>query len=335
MKGWKLSEKKSLAEKTFEPVGETTKIRITKALITLSDVLRYNAELESNNVCLGSYGIGIVSETTSNMFGLEKGKHVYIEPNRPCEQCYNCKNGEETKCSDLLTAGEDFDGFLADFATADASKLFLLPESVSGKEALFIGHISQALAIIDKLNVQKGEYVAIIGDDNLGIILAELLIYYQSVPILIGAHDESLEIAKNSGVYYTLGPDDNWQKEIGSITGGRMAKNVVYISDCGIPANKAFALASFNAGVAFTGVSFKNNPVSMSLALKKQLDVHCINSGFGNTASSINLLANKAIDLSFLKLGNAVYADVPNVFKTLSEEFEKTGTVTETIVDLI
>lgn len=338
MKGWKLTKPLILEEcEISEPIdsGNLTKVKITKALITLSDVLRFSGDIETDNVVLGSHGIGIVSETDANLFGLEKGKHVYIESTNACKECHNCKNGEYSKCSNLLTAGEDFNGFLCDFATADSDKLFVLPDSVSDFEALFISHISLAISIVDKLGIQKGDYVAIIGANNFGNILAQLLIYYQAVPIVMSMQEEDVQIAKDSGIYYVLGQDDNWQKEVSSITGGRMTKSVVYISDCNIPANKAFALASFNADVAFTGVSSKNNTISFVQAIKKQLNINCINSGFGNTAASINLIANKAIDLSHLKLDNSTYDTVPQTLKNMNDKLEKDGKIYETVVDLI
>ena len=338
MKGWKIVKPLSLKEQELKEVDNAqnlTKVKITKSLISLSDVLRYNGEIESESVVLGSTGIGIVSETEANLFGLEKGKHVYIEPNRECLDCYNCKSGSPTKCTNLQIAGEDFDGFLSDFVSVDPEKLFLLPESVPDLDALFIEKISLAVAVVDKLGIQKGDYVAIIGANNFGNILAQLLIYYQAVPIIMTTNTEDYEIAKNSGIYYVLGQDDNWQKEVTAITSGRMTKSVVYISDCNIPTAKAFALASYNASIAFTGVSYKNSPISFAQAIKKQLQILCINSGFGNTAASINLIANRAINLSHLKLDASTYDNVPQTLDKMNKMLEEKGKIYETIVDLV
>ncbi len=337
MKGWKFTKPMAIEETEVNEetaVNNLTKVKILKSLVTLSDFLKYSGEIACENVVLGSYGIGIVSETDTNLFGIEKGNHVYVEPNLPCGECYNCKNDEEHKCTDLLTAGEDFNGFLRDFANVDSTKLFLLPESVSDFEALFIGHISLAIAVYDKLNIKKGDYVSIIGANNFGNILAQLLIYYQAVPIVMTMNDENMQIAKDSGIYYVLGKDDNWQKEVSAITGGRMTNKVVYIADCNIPATKAFSLASFNASVAFTGISYKNSPISFNQAIKKQLDIHCINNGFGNTAASINIIANKAINLSHLKLDATTYDEVPETFKKMLKQYEESNTVYETVVEL-
>ena len=235
----------------------------------------------------------------------------------------------------MQVAGIDFDGFLCDFASVDPDNLFILPESVPDLEALFIDHISLAISVVDKLGIKKGEYVAIVGANNFGNILAQLLIYYQAVPIVVTNNDEDYKTAKNSGIYYVLNADDNWQKEVSSITSGRMADSVVFISDCNIPATKAFTLASFGAGVAYTGVYNKNNSISFAQAIKKQLKILCVNSGFGNTAASINLIANKAINLSHLKLDTASYDKVPAVFEKMSKTFDEQGKIYETVVDLV
>ena len=338
MKGYKLTKPFKLTEKEVADTPLTAalpKVRITKALITLSDVLRYTGEIDANDVILGSAGIGILSETGPNLFDLEKGKRTYIEPVKECETCYNCKKGENEKCSDLQIAGEDFDGFLSDFVSATHEKLFVLPDSVSDKEALFIHHISLAIAVYDKLNIKKGDYVAVIGANNFGNIFAQLLIYYQAVPIVMTLDDEDYEIAKKSGIYYVLGAKDNWQKEVANITSGRMTDKVVYVADCNIPVAKAFSLASFGAAVAFTGAFNKTGPVSFMQAVKKQLDIHCINTDFGYTAASINLLANKAINFSDLKIAECSYAEVPAVFQKLAQELKQTEKIDETIVNLI
>lgn len=338
MKGLVLTAPKNLEEKELtETEGSSilAKVKITKALLTLNDIMHYNGEVGENNVVLGSYGIGVITETNANFFDVENGKHVYVSAKRPCLECYNCKNNEENKCSDTLTAGEDYDGFLRDFLSVDADKLFVLPDGVSDLDALFIGHISLAISVVDKLNIQKGDYVAIIGANNFANILAQLLIYYQAVPIVLSTDDEDLDIIKKSGIYYTLGSDDNWQKEVSSITGGRMTKSVVYISDCEISPSKAFSVAAFSAGVAFTGTSNKNISVPFAQAIKKQLDIHCISSAAPNTATSINLLANKAINVKGLKFDEIPYSEVSEKLAEAGKKLEKEESVSEIVVSMI
>ena len=65
------------------------------------------------------------------------------------------------------------------------------------------------------------------------------------------------------------------------------------------------------------------------------MKIHCVNSGFGNTAASINLIANKAINLSNLKLDTSSYDAVPDTLNKMYKMFEEKGKIYETIVDLV
>ncbi|MCQ2387622.1 MAG: alcohol dehydrogenase catalytic domain-containing protein [Clostridia bacterium] len=313
----------------------TSKVRITKSLITLADLLRYRGEIETKDIVLGSSGIGVISETDSNLLDIEKGKHVYVDSKKECGKCFNCVNDKKWLCSDMLIAGEDYNGFLSDFISISPEKIYPLPESVSDFDALFIDQISLALTIIDKLNIQKGDYVSIIGANNFANILAQIMIYYQAVPIVASNNYEDIQNAKDCGIYYTLDEQANWQKEIAGITSGRMAQKVVYISDCDIPIQKAFSVASVNATVIYTGKTIKSSAVSFNQAVKKQLEISCINVGFGNISSSINLLANNAVNLSKLKLNTCKFDEIPAMFEKLSKEYDEKGYINETIVEMI
>ena len=64
MKGWKLTAPHKLEMKELEEPAFTvasSKVKITKSLITLSDLLRYRGDVDSNGIVLGCSGIGIVS----------------------------------------------------------------------------------------------------------------------------------------------------------------------------------------------------------------------------------------------------------------------------------
>lgn len=338
MKGYKLTKPFVLREEEIietEPTVASSKIRVIKCLLTLADVMRFNGNIDAENLVLGSSGIGVVSQTDKNLFDLEKGKHVYVESKKECNECYNCKRGKLSKCMNVLTAGEDFDGFLSDFINVPTDKSHVLPENVTDVESLFIDHISLALSVIDKLEIQKGDYVTIVGANNFANILAQLLIYYQAVPIIASTDDDDCHIARESGIYYVLGSNDNWQKEISVITSHRMTEKVVYVADCGIPISKAFAVASQNASIAYTGVSAKTSSFSFAPAVKKQLNIICINSGFGNTEASINLLTNKVLNFNHLKLATTSYDKVPKTLEQMTKTFEETGKIQETIVNMV
>lgn len=338
MKGWKVVEPHKIVEQEItENSSESalSKVRITKSLLTLADVLHYDGTIDAQDLVLGSSGIGIVSETDNNLLNIEKGTQVYVDSKKNCGECYLCKNGNKSKCLEVLTAGEDYDGFLRDFVSVQTENTHILPENINDKEALFIDHISLAVKIIDRLNVSKGDYVTIVGANNLAVILAQLLIYYQAVPIIVTNDEEDLHIAVESGIYYALGVNDNWVKEIAIITSKRMTDKVVYISDCDIQISKAFSVAAMGGTVVYTGVLNKSNSISFTSAVKKQLNIICINNGYGNTEASINLISNKALNLDNLKINTVSYKDIPSTLKSMNEDFKTKNKIYETIVNML
>ena len=139
----------------------------------------------------GRVAIGKIAETSGeNAFGYERGMKVYLHSTVNCGACFKCSEGDYKHCTSFKIAGKTCDGFLRDFAIMDNNDVSVLPSSVSESEALFIDHVAICNRIIDSINLEKGEHVVIVGGDILGIILAQLIIYYQGVPILVDNNND-------------------------------------------------------------------------------------------------------------------------------------------------
>lgn len=341
MKGWYLHGVNHLELKDiqsdFELDINRTKVKLTKSLINIDDVLRYTGETKVSGVVLGSAGIGIVAEDSqeNTLYALSKGTRVYVNPYKPCKECYSCKSHIKNKCSDLKIAGEDYDGFLREFIYPENSEVFPIPENISDKDALLIETVSLALNTIDRLNIQKGEHVVILGADTLGITLAQLLKYYQSIPVVLDTDPAKVALAAECGIYYSLTKDKDWLKEVTEITGGRMANQVIYIQQSKIPVKTAFQLAGYNTPVGIVGATTATSPVSFSLALKKELKLEFIDNGYGNTLSSINLIANKAIDFSKINVATTSFENCGEKFKELAQKFDNDEQIYSVIVDMV
>lgn len=345
MKGWILHGANNLELKELEipeiKDNNKVKVKLTKSMITIEDVLRYTGETKVNNVVLGSAGIGILADDNkdnslfSNQDDPNKLPRVYVNPYKPCNECYTCKSNSKSKCSDLNIAGEDYNGFLREFVYPDSSQVFPIPDSISDKDALLIETVSLALSTIDRLNIQKGEHVVIIGADTLGITLAQILKYYQSIPIIIDNDAQKIQLASDCGIYYALTKEKDWMKEVTEITGGRMANHVVYLQQSKIPVKMAFQLAGYGIPVAIIGETASTSQISFTLALKKELKLEFISNGYGNTLSSINLIANKAIDFSKINVATTSFEKCGEKFEELSNKLENDLPIYNVIVDMV
>lgn len=291
------------------------KVKLTKCLLNKNDVAAFSGESDpSLPLVLGSFATGIIVEPGENCFGLEKNMRVYINPFQVCNDCRNCKAENFSFCTTLSVAGENAPGFLRDFAVVPAQQLSVLPDCVSDEEAVFIDYIALALNIIDTLDIQKGDHVAVLGFNTLGNILCQLIMYYQGVPILIENDEENIENAQKAGVYYIVNPDGNAVRKVSEITSGRMADKVVHTCELSVESKFALLLAGFGCKICFAGFDCEPSiRINLSQAMQKQLVIHTIKNGIGNTAAAINLIAKKALDLSALPKTSCNFSEVPDV----------------------
>lgn len=338
MKAWQLNDAydiEQIKRNEITDPSKEVKIKTTKAMLSRDDITLYNGDDKPPYPLIpGRFAIGIVIEAETNPYGIEKNNRVYLDPISNCKQCYSCTIGQPKDCSKFNIAGRNAEGFLKDFVVQPFEGVYQLPKSVSDTEALFIEYISLAISIIDKLKIQKGEHVAVIGGNFVGNIIAQLIIYYQAVPIVIDDNDENLETCKRSGIYYTLKADTRLEKEVSELTGARMTPKVVYVTSCGINTEVALKISRANATVAFAGFNYTNIRVNFSLAMLKQLRFYCITNGYGNVEASINLIANHAINLSNFKFSNATFSDIPRIFKSADTKLKSEQEVENCIIDM-
>ncbi len=339
MKAWQLIDQYDLqlVQRTETTDFSTqVKVKTTKAMLSKDDVTIYNGNDKTfYPLILGKSAVGIVVEAEENIYGLEKNMRVYLDPISNCKKCYSCTIGQPKDCSNFQIAGINSEGFMKDFVVIPFESVYQLPKSVSDDEALFIDYISLAISVIDKLQIQKGEHVVIIGGNVVGNIIAQLIIYYQAVPIIIDDNEAFLDVAKRSGIYYTLSADGKTEREVSELTGGRMASKVVYVTSCGLNTEIAIKVSRANATVAFVGFNYSNIRVTFTQAMQKQLRFHCITNGYGNAESSINIIANHAINLKNFELMKATFSTVPKVFAEADELLKKQQDVNNYVVDMM
>ena len=282
----------------------SVKVKITKALFLPEDFNTLSGDPQAvYPIIPARIGIGKIIETCGDeVVDFVRGARVFPHPEIACGKCYECSKGDDAHCSSFLTAGKNVDGFLRDFAVFSNDNVSLLPNAVSDYDALFIDHIALCFKIIDAIDLQKGEHIVVVGGDVLGTILAQLIVYYQGIPILVDNNDNNIITAKNAGIYYTLFADNKIDKNVADLTGARLAKKVVYMTGSNLNTDIALKLAGSNATVCFAGFGNPAIRVNFASALTKQLNFKCVNNGYGCIDSAINLLALKAVDTDVFKL---------------------------------
>lgn len=303
---WQIDEPKKIEQLSGKENIDSInciKIKIKQVLLTQEDFdLFQGVEDAEYPVIPSSFAVGEVSEVIdeNSSYGLKPLDKIYL-------------NREATALSDdeNRQSGE----LLKDFVVANKDDIYILPPTISLDDAIYIEYISMALKTFDKLDIQKGEHVAVIGGGILGNILAQIINYHQGVPIIIDNNEDNLKTAEQCGIYYTTKTDADFEKYIKEITGGRMVYKIVYLSDSHLNSDISLKLARKNANIAYIGFGKSNIRLSCSIAMKKQLSVTFVNDGTGYTETAINLIANKALNFSRFSIPKVAFSGVKRIFE--------------------
>lgn len=315
MKAWRLKEPGQivLEEMESQPVGDNcVKIKVIYCPLSASDRLLTSGAMKAEYpLILGRGASGMVVETGAEVKNLTRGDMVALKPQCACGVCHKCTEGKFSECESPLTFGVTEDGFLRDFAVVHARDALKLPERVGAKEAVFIDLIDIAVETISRLKLDKGQYLVITGATELGIIMAQVAIYYQIIPILADINPAFLDVAAGLGVYYTINSAEvDTKKRIFALTGGRMADAAAYITAADYPINVVFDYVKRGACIAVCGFekTRAETLVNFAAVLNKRLRIIGITESNNNFGGAINMLAGRSVDVAPL-IGSEISFD--------------------------
>ena len=209
------------------------------------------------------------------------------------------------------------DGYLADYVVLPESDVYALPESITEDMGVFAEYISIAAGLMDKLDLKHEQYVAILGANALGLIFAQLAIYYQAIPIIVDRSEKKLQEAASFGVYYRINSSkQDAARRIRQITCGKMADCTVFECRSAQQPQLAFSLTAEGGKVGIVGYdSFVSKlNADISAIMGRQLSVIGINNGAADMNSAINLLANEVVRVDGIADKTVDFLAAPNAF---------------------
>ncbi len=155
---------------------------------------------------LGHEAVGIVEEINDPDQSL-LGKRVVSEISYGCKDpnCQYCAEKLYRHCPNRHTLGIwGKDGCFAEYFTMPLEVLFEVPDSVPDEQAVFVEPLAAACEITEQLHIKPFEKVVVLGDGKLGLITALTLNAQNIDVLLVGKHQNKLDIAKSQGVETSL-----------------------------------------------------------------------------------------------------------------------------------
>ena len=180
-------------------------IRVTLAGICNTDFEITKGYMGYSGV-LGHEFVGIVEDVN----GADKswiGKRVVAEISWGCDDpnCEWCAKKNYRHCPNRHTIGIwKKDGCMAEYITLPINILFEVPENVTDEQAVFVEPLAAACEILEQLHIEPTSKVLVLGDGKLGLTTALTLNAHNLDVLLVGKHQNKLDIAKAQGVKVQL-----------------------------------------------------------------------------------------------------------------------------------
>jgi len=126
-------------------------------------------------VTLGHEFAGRIAELGPGVEGWAVGDRVVCEPHQgACGVCHLCRRGLAQLCAHKRAPGWGIDGALASHVAVPAHLLHRVPAAVSDRAAIVCEPTAIAVSAFERVGVQAGELVAVLGPGPIGLLCAQI-----------------------------------------------------------------------------------------------------------------------------------------------------------------
>ncbi|MFW6415201.1 MAG: MDR/zinc-dependent alcohol dehydrogenase-like family protein [Thermodesulfobacteriota bacterium] len=129
------------------------------------------------------------------------GKRVVADINCGCGLCAHCLLGEYRHCPARSVIGiRSRDGAFAEYCSVPRENLYVVPEQLENRQAVFAEPLAAALKIPEQVHIGSQDEIAVLGDGKLGLLITFALSLYSQNVVLRGHHQDKLDIAAGQGL---------------------------------------------------------------------------------------------------------------------------------------
>ena len=138
-----------------------------------SDIANVKANSCKPTDKLGHEVSGIVEKVGKNVKKIKRNERVFVHHHSPCNNCYYCKNGNETMCEKFVNSLEPCgisEKFILPIKNIGQNALYKIPMHLAMEEAVMIEPLACCLRAWKKFNLKKINSIAIFGIGSIGIL---------------------------------------------------------------------------------------------------------------------------------------------------------------------
>ena len=282
-------EKKRLSVKEIpklKPEGEAL-VRVVLSGICNTD-LEIARGYAGFNGTIGHEFVGVVEKCNDKSL---TGERVVGEINAGCGKCRLCLAGDSRHCPNRTVLGiVGRDGAHAEFLRLPTRNLVRLPAAIGDKQAVFIEPLAAACGILERVLINAGDKVAVIGDGKLGLLCAQVVALQKCAVTLIGKHRNKMRIVAQQGIE-TISP---------AMAGKRKREFDVVVEASGSPSGFALALDLLHPRGTLVLKSTFHDITKMDAAHIVVDEITIVGSRCGRFEPAIDLLKRGAVEVESL-----------------------------------
>lgn len=140
-----------------------------------------------------------VVEVGSKVKTLEVGDYVACETHIPCGQCYQCKNGQQHICANLVIFGVHTDGCFSEYSKIPEKCAVKIPKSINPSVGAVLEPLGTAVRACTEVQV-SGKNIAVIGCGPIGLMAVNVAKAFGATNIFaVDINNLRLDIAKELG----------------------------------------------------------------------------------------------------------------------------------------
>ncbi|MET9089907.1 zinc-binding dehydrogenase [Streptomyces sp. NPDC004237] len=293
-----LDSKKFAVEEVPIPVpgpGEVL-IEVKAAGVCLSDVHLLDGSLvplfaTSDTVTVGHEVAGVIHTLGPDLKrGLTTGTGVTLEAGKTCGRCAGCVR--RRPCTQMLTAGIDYDGGWAEYVIAREDTLVPIPDSLPFDQAAIIPDAVSTpyAAVVTTAGVRPAQSVGVWGVGGVGAHNVRLARLVGAAPVIaVDPLPSARERALAFGADHALDPaDPDFADRVRAATDGR---GLDFAFDCaGVPAVREQAASVLGLGGSLILVGITPRPLTITEGLTFNYLQKQVRGHYGGTAESVSEL---------------------------------------------
>ncbi len=158
-----------------EPLGSEILIQVMASGICGTDIHIFRGEyLGGYPVIPGHEFAGVVSAVGPQVTRFKCGDRVAVEPNIPCDNCYNCLNNRQNFCLNWQAVGVTRPGGMAQYVLAPEKAVFDIGQ-LSFEAGAFMEPLSCVLHGIERTSIKLADKVALLGAGPIGCLLMQVI----------------------------------------------------------------------------------------------------------------------------------------------------------------